>query len=58
MCFWNQVSALKRMGLPAADAAKRVDMTSHKALFPQIQGTGVDERAVLRIYEVIDEKMK
>jgi glyoxylase-like metal-dependent hydrolase (beta-lactamase superfamily II) len=55
---WSQVAALKKQGVPPEDAAKRVDMTAHKAAFPQIQGPGVDPRAVVRMYEVMDAKAK
>jgi glyoxylase-like metal-dependent hydrolase (beta-lactamase superfamily II) len=53
---WSQVTALKKQGVPAEEAAKRVDMTAHQAAFPQIQGPGVDARAVVRMYEVMDGK--
>jgi cyclase len=52
--IWAQVGGLKRQGLPAEEAAKRVDMTAHKAQFPNIQGPGADVRWVARIYEVMD----
>lgn len=55
---WSQVSALKSQGVSAEDAAKRVDSTSHKQFFPQIQGPGVDPRAVVRIYEVLEERAR
>lgn len=55
---WSQVSALKSQGVSADDAAKRVDSTSHKQFFPQIQGPGVDPRAVVRIYEVLEERAR
>jgi glyoxylase-like metal-dependent hydrolase (beta-lactamase superfamily II) len=56
--IWNQVAALKKHGLDAEEAAQRVDMTSHKQFFPQIQGPGVDPRAVVRMYEVMDAKAR
>lgn len=51
--LWLQTSALKRQGVAAEDAAKRIDLTAHKANFAQIQGPGVDPRAVVRMYELI-----
>jgi glyoxylase-like metal-dependent hydrolase (beta-lactamase superfamily II) len=54
--IWNQVMALKKQGVPADEAAKRVDMTAHQEFFSQIQAPGVDPRAVQRMYEVMDEK--
>ncbi len=56
--LWSQVSALKHQKVPAEEAAKRVDLTSHKQFLPQIQGPGVDPRAVVRIYEVLDERAR
>lgn len=56
--LWSQVGALKRQGLSAEDAAMRVDLTSHKQFFPQIQGPSVDPRAVVRIYEVLEERAR
>jgi hypothetical protein len=40
--------------VPAADAAKRIDMTAHKAHYPAITAPGVNLPAVLRMYEVMD----
>jgi hypothetical protein len=52
---WTEVGKLKRQGVPAEDAAKRVDMTKHSAHFP-IQGPGVPPIAVTRIYELLDRR--
>ena len=38
------------------EAAERLDMTNHSANFPQIQGPGVDPRAIRRIFELLDER--
>jgi len=54
--IWSQVGKLKQQGVPAEDAAKRVDLTAHKTQFPNIQGPGADIRWVSRIYEVMDMK--
>ena len=51
----SQVAALRKQGLSAEQAAQRVDLTSHKADFPQIQGPGADLRGVRRMYEWMDE---
>ncbi len=51
-----QVAALRKQGVSADDAAKKVDMTSHKADFPQIQGPGAEVRGVRRMYEWMDER--
>ena len=52
--LWNQAVSLRKQGVAAEDAARRVDMSAHKASFPQIQGPGVDVRAMLRMYDVMD----
>ena len=51
---WTEVGRLKQQGVPADDAAKRADLTKHKAHFPTIQGPGVPLIGVTRIYDVID----
>jgi glyoxylase-like metal-dependent hydrolase (beta-lactamase superfamily II) len=52
--IWAQARQLKSMNVSAEDAAKRIDMTAHKADFPTIQGPGVNVQWVARIYEVMD----
>ena len=54
----TQVAALRKQGVSADDAAKKVDMTSHKADFPQIQGPGAEVRGVRRMYEWMDERSR
>jgi cyclase len=56
--IWSQVQKLKQQGITADEAAKRVDMTSHKADFPTIQGPGVQVAWVARMYEVMDMPKK
>lgn len=51
----TQVAALRKQGVSADDAAKKVDMTSHKTDFPQIQGPGAEVRGVRRMYEWMGE---
>jgi glyoxylase-like metal-dependent hydrolase (beta-lactamase superfamily II) len=51
-----QVAALRKHGVSADDAAKKVNMTSHQADFPQIQGPGAEVRGVRRMYEWMDER--
>ncbi len=51
----SQVATLRKQGLSADQAAQKVDLTSHKADFPQIQGPGADLRGVRRMYEWMDE---
>jgi len=52
--IWSQVGKLKQQGVSADEAAKKVDMTAHKAQFPNIQGPGVSAQWVNRMYEVMD----
>jgi len=54
----KQVAVLRKQGLSADDAAQKVDLTSYKKDFPQIQGPGADLRGVKRLYEWMDEKAK
>jgi len=41
---------------PAADAARRIDMTAHKTHFPTIAGPDVNVPAVSRPYDVIERR--
>jgi cyclase len=54
--LWKQGTALHGQKVPAADAAKRIDMTAHKAHYPTISGPGVNPVAVTRMYEVIERR--
>jgi glyoxylase-like metal-dependent hydrolase (beta-lactamase superfamily II) len=56
--LWKKAGEMKTRGVSAADAAKQIDMTSHKTGYPQITAAGVDPRAVTRIYQVLDEQAK
>jgi cyclase len=48
----RQVTALRQQGLPAEEAAKKVDLTAHAKDFPQLKAPGVDVRTVTRMYDV------
>ncbi len=54
----SKVAELHKQGLSAEETAKKVDLTSHKTDFPQIQGPGADLRGVRRMYEWMDERAK
>ena len=54
--FMSQVTELRKQGLTPEQAAPKVDLTAHKADFPQIQGPGAEIRGVRRMYEWLDEK--
>ena len=53
-----KVAELRKQGLSVEETAQKVDLTSHKADFPQIQGPGADVRGVRRMYEWMDERAK
>lgn len=53
-----KVAELRKQGLSAEETAQKVDLTSHKGDFPQIQGPGADLRGVRRMYEWMDERGK
>ena len=52
----TQVAGLRQQGLTADEAAQKVDLTSHRTDFPQIQGPGADLRGVRRMYQWMDER--
>ena len=54
----RQAAALRKQGVSADDAAKRVNLTSHAKDFPQITGPGAEVRGVRRIYAWMDERGK
>jgi glyoxylase-like metal-dependent hydrolase (beta-lactamase superfamily II) len=54
----KQAAALRKQGVSADDAAKRVNLTSHAKDFPQITGPGAEVRGVRRIYAWMDERGK
>jgi hypothetical protein len=56
--LWKKAGELKAQGVSADAAAKRIDMTNHRAGMPQITAAGVDARAVARIYQVLEERAR
>jgi len=54
--LWAQASALHDAGVPPEDAAARIDLTSHAEHLPGITGPGAPATAVVRIYELLDER--
>jgi glyoxylase-like metal-dependent hydrolase (beta-lactamase superfamily II) len=53
--FMSQVTELRKQGLTPEETAQKVDMSSHKGDFPQIQGPGAEIRGVRRMYAWMDE---
>src|SRR5260370_42674325 len=54
--FMTKVAELRKQGLSAEETAQKVDLTSHKSDFPQIQGPGAEVKAVRRMDEGVDER--
>jgi len=52
--LWTQGRTLHDQNIAAADAARRIDMTSHKAHYPAITAPGVNAAWVARMFEVMD----
>jgi glyoxylase-like metal-dependent hydrolase (beta-lactamase superfamily II) len=52
--IWQQANRLHNRKVPAADAAKLIDMTSHQNHYPTITGPGVAPIGVVRMYEVME----
>jgi glyoxylase-like metal-dependent hydrolase (beta-lactamase superfamily II) len=54
--IWQQTAKLHAAGMPAAQAARRVDMTAHKSHYPNINGPGVPAAGIARIYAVLENR--
>src|SRR6516162_3100725 len=54
--FVKQGTTLKKQGVSADDAAKKIDLTAHAKDFPQITGPGADIRGVRRMYAWLEEQ--
>jgi cyclase len=54
--LWKQTVPLHEQHVPAADAAKRIDMTAHKGHYATINGPGINPLFVARMYEVMEER--
>jgi len=52
--LWKQANTLHDQKVAAADAAKRIDMSAHKAHYPAITGPGINPAWASRLYEVIE----
>ena len=52
--LWTQLSGFHAQGLSVPQASARVDLTAHRDAYPSIQGAGIAEGTVRRIYEVIE----
>jgi glyoxylase-like metal-dependent hydrolase (beta-lactamase superfamily II) len=54
--LWRQAVDLRRAGVPAEQAAPRIDLRAHATHFPPLAEPGFNPVAVRRIYEVLDER--
>lgn len=52
--FWAQAERLHADKVPAAEAAKRIDLRSHAADYPAITAPGVLDHGVYRAYELME----
>ncbi|MGE0360505.1 MAG: MBL fold metallo-hydrolase [Vicinamibacterales bacterium] len=52
--FWSQAQALHKAGVPAQEAATRIDMRSHAAHYPAITAAGVLWHGPARAYELLE----
>jgi len=50
------VPELAAAKLPAADAAKRIDLSAHREHYRNINGPGFQEATITRIYQVLDQR--
>jgi cyclase len=50
----TQATAMKKQGLPAEQAAQKIDMTAYREDLPSIRAVGIDPAAVRRIYQLAD----
>ena len=54
--LWGKTAEKYRGGVSWEQAATEIDMTNHRDNFPQIQGVGVDRRAVRRMYQLMGDQ--
>lgn len=56
--LWSQADRLHREGVPAAEAAGRIDLRAHAPNFAGITALGADPVAVVRIHELLDARTR
>ena len=56
--LWVKSNELYRLGVEWQEAAMQIDMTNHARNYFQIRGPGVDPRAIRRIFELLDARLK
>jgi len=53
--LWAQIVTLHRAGVPAEEAAARIDLREHRTHYPAAGAIGADIDAVSRAYELLDQ---
>ena len=56
--FWQQARTLHDQGLSAEEAARRIDLRSHAAHYPNIQAIGILNHGVYRAYDQIEGRVQ
>jgi cyclase len=56
--LWSKTVDMKRKGLSAEEAAKKIDLTAHRKNYPEITGPGEDILAIERIYQLLESRDK
>jgi glyoxylase-like metal-dependent hydrolase (beta-lactamase superfamily II) len=56
--FWTQAEKLHKAGVPAAEAAKQIDLRAHAADFPSITAAGILDHGVYQAYDIMEGKIK
>jgi cyclase len=54
--LWRQAKALHEQKVPVAEAAKRIDLTAHKAHFDNFDEPGIPQATAARLYQVLDQR--
>ena len=52
--FWTITAAMHEQGMPAQEAAQRVDLRSHAGDYPRLAEIGAELLEVERVYELLD----
>jgi cyclase len=54
--LWDKTIAMRAKGATAEEVAAKIDLTAHRKNYPEITGSGVDLRAVKRIYQLLESR--
>ena len=56
--IWTRTTALYDQKVPMAEAARRLDLTSHKAYYPEVDDPDFRQAPVARIYQVLEQRAR